>query len=266
VVPVAELRVFQPLEAYPPAEQAEWERYLVAGAPRSLHARYADHATAHGLGFLMPSGEDGALVKFVDGAYFVCPDRTRLRSLAGLLAFAAAAPFESAEAFVPRGEVRRARTQLGRMRRRNPGQVAALMQSPWHVPVRWFVLFDDEERRLVEVDGRHRLSYLTTTRRAIRRAERSVPVLRHTELGPIADLILELHQWLSLFDPASLLELDYGGLCDLLTWDEMDDDHSAREVAEALRALSAEEYARSAELYQVALGRSNELRNRESSN
>jgi hypothetical protein len=91
-------------------------------------------------------------------------------------------------------------------------------------------------------------------------------VLRHTELGPIADLILELHQWLSLFDPTSLLELDYGGLCNLLTWDEMDDDHSAREVAEALRALSAEEYARSAELYQAALGRSNELRNRETSN
>lgn len=266
MVPVAELRVYQPLEAFPAAEQAEWERYIVAGAPRPLRPRYADRATPQGLGFLMPSGEDGAFVKVVEGAYFVCPDRTRLRSLAGLLAFAAASPFESAEAFVPRREARRVRTQLGRMRRRNPGHVAALMQSPWHVPVRWFVLFDDDERRLVEVEGRHRLSYLTTTRRAIRRAERAVPVLRHTELGPIADLVLELHQWLSLFDPTSLLELDYGGLCDLLTWDEMDDDHSAREVAEALRALSAEEYARSAELYQAALGRSSELRNRESTN
>ena len=53
------------------------------------------------------------------------------------------------------------------------------------VPVRWFVLFDDEERRLLEVEGHHRLSYLTTTRKALRRAEDAVPVLRQSELGPI---------------------------------------------------------------------------------
>jgi hypothetical protein len=115
-------------------------------------------------------------------------------------------------------------------------------------------------------DGRHRLSYLTTTRRASRRAERAVPILRQTELGPIADLVVELHGWLSVFDHRSLLELDYGGLCDLMSWDEMDDDRSARDVAEALGALSVEEYTRSAELYQSALARSNELRNHESTN
>ena len=266
MVPSAELRVYQPLESFPPEEQAEWERHIVAGAPRPIRARYADLATPAGLGFLVPTGEDGARVRVLEGTYYVCPERTRLRALAGLLAFNEAAPFELAGAFVPKGEAKRARRQLQRMRRRNPGHVAALMQSSWHVPVRWFVLFDDEERRLLEAEGRHRLSYLTTTRKAIRRAERAVPVLRHTELGPIADLILELHQWLSVFDPGSLLELDYGGLCDLMTWDEMDDDHSARDVGEALRALSAEEYTRSAELYQAALARSNELRNHESTN
>jgi hypothetical protein len=93
-----------------------------------------------------------------------------------------------------------------------------------------------------------------------------VPVLRHTELGPIADLIVELHQWLTEFDTTALLELDYGGLCDLMTWDEMDDDRSARDVAEALKALAAEEFTRSAELYQGALSRSAELRNHESTN
>jgi hypothetical protein len=266
VVPAAELRVYQPLASFPAEEQAHWERHIVSGAPHPIRPRYADLATPAGLGFLIPSGLEGAHVKLVDGHYFVCPERTRMRSLAGLLAFHDAAPFESAESFVPPGEVKRARRQLQRLRRRNPGHVAALMQSPWHVPVRWFVLFEDEERRLQEANGHHRLSYLTTTRKAVRRAERAVPVLRHTELGPIADLILELHQWLSVFDASSLLELDYGGLCDLMTWDEMDDDHSARDVGEALRALSAEEYTRSAELYQTALARSNELRNHESTN
>ena len=266
MVPAAELRVYQPLEAFAPEEQAHWERYIVAGAPHPLRPRYADLATPAGAGFVYPTGEDGARVKVIDGTYYVCPDRTRLRVLAGLLAFRDAAPFEGAESFLPDGEARRARRQLGRMRRRNPGQVAAVMQSPWHVPVRWLVLFDDDERRLTEVAGRFRLSYLTTARKAVRRAERAVPILRHTELGPVAELIVELHQWLSLFDPRSLLELDYAGLCDLMTWDEMDDDHSAREVRDALKALSAQEYTRSAELYQAALSRSNELRNHESTN
>jgi hypothetical protein len=46
----------------------------------------------------------------------------------------------------------------------------------------------------------------------------------------------------------------------------MDDDHSAREIQDALKALGSEEFPRSAELYQTALSRSAELRNRESSN
>jgi hypothetical protein len=266
VVPTAALRVYQPLASFPAEEQAAWERYIVAGAPRPIRPRFRDASTVSGLGFVYPARDDGARVKVVDRSTFVSPDRLRMRVLAGMLAFREAAPFEGADAFLPDREARRTRRELHRLRRRNPGHVACVMQSPWHVPVRWFVLFDDEERRLLEIEGRFRLSYLTTTRRATRRVERAVPILRHTELGPIADLIVDLHGWLALFDPNSLLELDYGGLCDLLTWDEMDDDHSAREVAEALKALDAEEFPRSAELYQSALARSAELRNRESTN
>jgi hypothetical protein len=266
MIPAAELRAYQPLEAFPAEEQARWERYIVAGARTAARPRYADRSTPQGLGFVYPAADDAAHVKVVDGRYFVCPERIQLRVLAGLAAFREAAPFEGSGAFLSAAAARRARRQLARLRRRNPWQVATIMRSPWHAPVRWFVLFDADERRLVEVGGRHRLSYLTTTRKAVRRAERAVPALRHTELGPIADLIVELHQWLTIFDTASLLELDYGGLCDLMTWDEMDDDHSAYEVTEALKALAAEEFTRSAELYQSALSRSNELRARESSN
>lgn len=264
MVPAAELRVFQPLDAFPPEEQAEWERYIVASAPLPVRPRYRDRRTRDGLGFLEPVGPDGASIKVVDGRYYVCPWRTRLLVLAGLLAFREAAPFDGAEAFLTRAEARRAARELRRLRRRRPGQVATIMRSPWHVPVRWFALFEDEERRLREVDGRYRLSYLTTTRKAFRRLDRAVGVLRGSELGAIADLLVELHQWLSSFDPRSLLELDYGGLCDLVTWDELDDDHSAREIQDALAALAAGELPRTAELYQAVLSRSAELRGRES--
>ena len=264
MVPAAELRVYQPLQAFAPEEQARWERFIVEGVPRPLRPRYRDRPTSVGLGFLEPSGEDGASIKVVEGAYFVCPWRTRLRVLAGLLAFRQAVPFDGAEAFVTAAEERRASRELRRLRRRNPFEIATIMQSPWHVPVRWFVLFEDEERRLRDVDGRYRLSYLTTTKRAVRRLERAIPILRGSELGPIAELVLDLHQWLSRFDVRSLLELDYGGLCDLVTWDELDDDHSAREVQGALTALAAGEFPRTAELYQAALSRSAEYRGRES--
>jgi hypothetical protein len=267
MVPSAALRLFQPLEAFSADEQEHWERYILGGGhvrpPRPV---YRERATPRRVGFLVPEGGEGAHIKLVDGTYYVCPMRTRMRVLAGLLAFREAKPFEGSEAFVPDDEAKRASKELHRMRRRNPGRVACIMQSPWHVPVRWFVLFEDEERRLLERDGRHRLSYVTTARRAMRRAEKAIPGLRRTDLGPVADLIVELHQWLSAFDPRSIVELDYGGLCDFMTWDELDDDRSARDVQEALKALSSEEFPRSAELYQSVITRWAEVRNHESLN
>jgi hypothetical protein len=267
MVPVAELRVFQPLDAFPPDEERAWERYIVAGAPTSPRPIYSDLPTPAGLGFLYERGGDGAHVKVVEESYYVCPLRTKMRVLAGMLAVAEAGPFEDPAEFLSKRDRRRARRELRRLRRRNPGHVATIMQSPWHVPIRWLVLVDDDERRVFdEGDGRHRVSYLTTTRKAMGRVERAVPVLRHTELGPIADVLVEMHQWLATFDAGSLLELDYGRVCATMSWDEVDDDHSARDVHDALRALAMRDYARSAELYQAALSRSTQLRSHESTN
>ena len=81
--------------------------------------------------------------------------------------------------------------------------------------------------------------------------------------GPISELILDLHQWLAGFDPASLLELDYATLCDFMTWDELDDDRSSRDLHEALDALEREEYPRSADIYQGVLTHWAEIRSRE---
>ena len=65
------------------------------------------------------------------------------------------------------------------------------------------------------------------------------------------------------FDPASLLELDYATLCDFMTWDELDDDRSSRDLHEALDALEREEFPRSADIYQGVLTRWAEIRSRE---
>lgn len=259
--------MYQPLEAFPAAERARWERYILAGGMvRRPLALYRQLPAGSGLGLLVPVEDEGAHVKLLDGAYYVCPLRTRMRTLAGILSFAEARSFEGAEAFLPGGVVKRARRELRRLRRRDPATIASVMQNPWHVPVRWFVLFEDEERRLLDRDGRHHLSYLTTARRAMRRAERAVPVLRGTDLGQMADALVELHQWLACFDAHALVELDYAGLCSFLSWDELDDDRSARDIQEAIAALAAGDRGRPLELYQAVLGRWAEVRGREGLN
>jgi hypothetical protein len=264
VVPSAYLRVFQPLSAFPAAERPVWERYLVAGARERVPAFAYRRPSPARFGVLAPLEEEHADVRMVGAEVYLCPWRTRLRTLAGLLAARESAPPELAEALVSRSATRRAARELARIRRRDPRAVPFLMQSPWHAPIRWFVLFDDDERRLGQREnGSWRLSYLTTVPKALARAERAVPVLERSELGAIGELLTELAQWLLLFDRRSLLELDYDGLCDLLTWDELDDDHSARDIQEALAALARREFPRSADLYQGVLGRWNEVRNRE---
>ena len=268
MVPSAFLRVFQPLDAFEREEQLHWERYLLDGpAAQSLRPRYADHRTVGSLGLLAPFGAEHAEVRVVDGRTYVSPMRLRLRVLAAMLSFREAQPMELWEQFVPKKEARRAARDLARFRRHDPSAVPFCHQSPWHVPIRWFALFRDEERRLTtdEAGGTH-LHYRTTTRRAIRRAEQAVVPLRRSDLGPISDLIVDLHQWMHAFDPSSLLELDYGGLSALLTWDELDEDHSARDVHEALEALEREEFPRAADVYQGVLSRWAEVGSREAMN
>jgi len=265
MVPTAYLRIFQPLETFEASEQEHWERYIVARTRSPLiRPRYRDHPNADGLGVLTPADGEHAEIKLIDGRTYVSPWRTKLRVLAATVAFHDAQSFELAHAFVSKRDARRAARELGKIRRHDPGAVSFCHESPWHVPIRWFVFFDEPDRRLAEDEfGRLRLRYQTTVRTAIRRAEHAVPVLRKTDLGPISDLIVDLHQWLSSFDHLSLLELDYGGLCESMTWDELDDDHSAQEIQRALEAIASYDYARSTEIYQAVLGHWAEVRSRE---
>ncbi len=264
MVPSAYLRVFQPLDAFEGEEQLRWERYLVSnrwlpGIPR----RYRDHAKG-GLGLIAPADGDHAEVRVVDGRTYVSPWRMRMRVLAAGLAFRETRPIELSERFLSKKDAKRVARELRRLRRRDPLAVAFCHQSPWHVPIRWFALFADEERWLGEDEhGQMRLRYRTTARKALRRAGQTIPLLRRSDLGPIGDLLMDLHEWIALFDVRSLVELDYGGLCDFLTWDELDDDRSVRDLNLALEALARHEFPRSAEIYQGVLAHWAEIRGHE---
>lgn len=266
MVPSAYLRVFVPLEALGLSEQQRLEHDIVARGATPRHPRrYADLQTAGHLGLLAPADGEHAEVRVIEGKTFVSPWRMRMRVLAATVALRESPPTEEPwDQFVSKKEAKRAAKQLARMRRREPDAHSFCHQSPWHVPIRWFVLFHDTERWLGEDDaGRVNIRYRTPVRRAMRRVELAIPTLRRSELGPIGELILDLHQWLNMFDPGAILELDYGALCELMSWDELDNDHSARDVHEALDALDQGEFPRSADIYQRVLSRWAEVRSRE---
>jgi hypothetical protein len=170
------------------------------------------------------------------------------------------------EALVSEAEARRAARELARMRRRGSAAVPFILQSPWHVPIRWFVLFADDERLLLEEDDGYRMVYRSTAAVARQRVDEALGIIRSSELAPLVELVGDLARWLAAFDATSMVELDYGSVSDLFSWDELDNDHSAREIQEAVEALGAGDVTRSAEIYQTVAGRWAEVRSHESLN
>jgi hypothetical protein len=264
----AYLRVFQPIELLPDAERRRVERQMVQGQhrpPRSTVYRHLG-APRGRLGLLEAAG-DRIEIRFEDGRWFACPSRNRLRVLAAMLSLRETVPAEVAEALVPEIEARRAARELARMRRRDPRAVPTMLESPWHVPVRWFVLFEDEERLLQEGDdGTLALTYWTHVPKARERAQRAAAVLERGDLRPVAVMVHELDDWLSSFSAEAAVELDYADVASGASWNDLDEDHSARDIQSSLDALEAGELEMAGELYRSVAGRWAEAKIRESLN
>lgn len=264
----AYLRVFQPPEALTEAERMRVELAVARGD----HPAEAPHVYRHlgggdrRLGLLKATGERTA-IRLEGGRWLACPSRSRLRVLAAMLSLRETTAAEVADELVPEIQARRAARELARMRRRDASAVPTMLESPWHVPVRWFALFEDRERRLVERDdGGYVLSYWTEVGAARERAQRAASVLEHGDLRPVAAMVYELDDWLSCFAADAAAELDYGDVALASGWNELDEDHSAREVQEAIDALEAGEMERAGELYRAVAGRWAEAKIRESLN
>lgn len=285
MIPCAYLRVFRPLDTFPAGQRAAWERHIreidvpraegrPGATPRGRRPGrrpvYRDEVSAEapGVGLLTALDREAADIRFRDGRYFICPRRTRLRVLASMLSLRESGPSEIADVFVPASEARRAARELARLRRQDSPGAPAILQSAWAVPVHWFVLFDDAERSLTEEPaGWFRLSYWTSLGGAKQRVERAVRALARSGLEPVADLVADTREWLASFHPLSMLELDYAEVSRLFTWDELDNDHSAREIGRAVAALGDPNgVGTAAQLYQSVASRWADARMRESLN
>jgi hypothetical protein len=280
------LRVYEPLSAFGRTERARWEAYAAsADRPRRADALEAEREDALRRIIALPPivaparESNHAYVRWADGTTYVCPWQTRLRSWLALGRLRATAAPPLADAFVP-DQADRAAEDFARWERKEQASRVYIQSSTWSVPPTWFVPFAPTERWLVlgtasdRESGRpatasatRTLIYATTMAQARRRVARALATVRRVPgtalgadpddgtLGP-ADLVRatvaleEIGRWLEEFHPHSLVELDYGGLVQLLDDDALRADQSVAEVSATVSALASREFELAAAMYQ----------------
>jgi hypothetical protein len=251
------LRVYEPLRAFdgaagvqvraalargplPPERAGRHEREmclrallatrLLPGDERNGHEPRRARAAASG------PAVDVLVLGGASGEPLVCPLDTRARAAAAVLSFlgSESALLRGCALPVPELEARRlaeaAVTELG------PG-AAHVVSASWTVPLPWFALVDPEERQL-RLDGRRRVWWRVPMGRARARAAQAERIVR-TGLGDTgpADVLAETATWLARFDRSSVVELDYGGVVELVDDEALRNDDSADQVRDALQAL-----------------------------
>jgi hypothetical protein len=243
------LRVYEPLTAFDRKRQLYWRRYVREGravAPMEGPVRQRT-AVIEGLGAgwtRLPDLPDEAYVLEADDTILVCPWNLRVRVAEAALTARDGVPAVLADAFVPPVLAGLAKAVVDDWRsgaRVLEQGVPRLHEqiATWGVPLRWFVFVEMGERELINRPGARALRYRTEISKARRRASRALSVLRKS-IGdaPITEAVEEGARWLEEFHPRSVVELDYGGLVDLLPDDVLAADDSPALVAAGLAGLA----------------------------
>lgn len=271
------LRVYEPLTAFDSPWRDYWRGYLdegrqvaqVDGPAQQQAAVWA----ALGAGWSrLPEFADEAYALEVDGTTLVCPWHLRPRVAEAALRARDGVPPVLADAFVPAGLAGQARLVAAEWHDGDgDGQAGAPrlheQVATWGVPLRWFVFVDLSERELsLERPGRT-LRYRTPISKARRRAARALSVLRKS-VGdaPITEAVEETAHWLEDFHPHALVELDYGGLTELMSDEELTADDSPGLAAAGLTGLSRADADVATEAYEKLVARWRDVQLRERRN
>ncbi|OIV38660.1 hypothetical protein BIV57_04525 [Mangrovactinospora gilvigrisea] len=240
----AYLRVYEPLAAFPEPERSHWYDYAAGGELPS--AQDEVRSSLAGLTAVpprvVPERESReAFVAVADGVTHICPWTTQLRVRLALEEAVRLLPDPALEAALPAVLREQLQGDFERWRDKNPDARPWIQQAAWHVPVRWFVLFDGSERSYQPGGGGvpPALSYRTSMTRARQRTARGLRVLRDAmeDDGLLSAGLEQVGRWLEEFHPRSLVELDYGGLVHALPPERLAEDVSAADVTEGLAAL-----------------------------
>ena len=281
----AYLRIYEPVAAFHEPDRSRWAAYAASSArpgrrdslaAEQAEALYRAIAAPH---IVVPDQEsEHAYVRRVDGVAYICPWQTRLRCLLsyGRMLSTAGSALPGAVPARDDCEMMMALARLADEEPPGPATRLHILASVWTVPLAWFVPFAATERWLALGPGAMRpsapqtasatraLLYTTPMSRARKRAARGLAALRGLPRGfagatwdPIRaeTELAEVGRWLEDFHPYSLVELDYGGLVQLLSDDALSSDQSAAEIAAAIDGVAKGEREFAVAMYKRAHSR-----------
>lgn len=241
----AELRVYEPLSAFPDDVQASFQRarHLSRAQVEDTARRRSRHRLVRDVTDPFPHQDDLVRVLKVpavdaDGrpgagvSEFYCPEEMALRSelaavqLEGSMraeTFALVVPEAARQANLERLAARAERTGMFDQVDQDEQLQVRTRTAVWGVPAGWFTLFGREdpvevERAGAEVVGARMTTSLTA---ALERGRRAAVVMSlHAPDLDLLDDVTSLVAWLQSFHPDAHLELDYGPLAALVWPDD----------------------------------------------
>lgn len=204
---VASLRVYEPIDSFDAKDRARWRAIQITdatGFDEQLRAirRIVSPQT-------LELRNDGAHVIDHDGKRFVAPWSTARRCWAALSDFKSSLPSSVIPFFIPPSTENLIAERAAEFENRIPH----ILTETWIIPPRWFALFDPEER----LRGQNEFGAFTIARTSLESAKKRcinahMAVRKAFGPGPVEEELIQLLNWLNVFHPQSLVELDYGGL------------------------------------------------------
>ena len=209
---VASLRIYEPIDSFSTFDQLRWSQIAITSPTgwdeqvRSLKRSITNEPPN-----LKP---DGAHVLEHEGKRYIAPWSTAARCWAALDDFKYTLPPSVIKFFIPQTIEDSINSTIDIVE----DKVSHILTSTWNIPPRWFALFSPDERlRGVNEDG-----HFTIMRTAIANAKTRCTFTHQAVLGAFGEgavegEVAELLDWLEIFDPKSIVELDYGGLATYLS-------------------------------------------------
>jgi len=254
---VASLRVYEPLNAFEPAEQLRWRAIPITSSTgfdeQSRAMRRVINAEPPAL------VADGAHILEFENKRYVCPWSTAARCWAALSTFKDSMPANVVSFFIPPNIEESILINSETME----DKVPHIITETWMIPPRWFSLFEASER----LRGRNEDGPFTVLRTSVAHAKRRCMFTHQSVVsafgnGPIEQEIADLLEWLNLFHPESIVECDYGGLAGYLEQilieeglDGLEADTSVEDIHLSLGGLSAGDGAQAGLGYERLISR-----------
>ena len=208
---VASLRVYEPIDSFEAADQLRWSQIAITSPTGwDEQARSLKRSITNEPPNLKP---DGAHVLEHEGKRYIAPWSTAARCWAALDDFKYTLPPSVIKFFIPQTIEDSINSTIDIVE----DKISHILTSTWNIPPRWFALFSPDERlRGVNEDG-----HFTIMRTAIANAKSRCTFTHQAVLGAFGEgavegEVAELLDWLEIFDPKSIVELDYGGLATYL--------------------------------------------------